>query len=102
VAASEYIAPDQFDYFNELTDWISQMTDEDFYLRERGGAPAVADDMAAWWNRNWMNVPRQIDEPQLDPNAPDYWAELKALRQLRAAQRISTQRASSNGNDRAR
>jgi hypothetical protein len=87
-AASTYIAPDQFDYINELTDWISQMTAEEFYIRQRGGAPAVADDMVEWWNRNWMRVPRQIDEPQLDPNAPDYWAQLKALR-LRGQQRVT-------------
>jgi hypothetical protein len=81
-AASAHIPSDQISYVGELTDWISVLTNGDFYIRERGAAPVIADEMAAWWNRNWMNVPRQLGEPQLDPEAPDYMAQLKELRRL--------------------
>jgi hypothetical protein len=81
-AASAHIPSDQISYVGELTDWISVLTNEDFYIRDRGAAPGVSDGMAAWWARNWMNVPRQLGEPQLDPEAPDYMAQLKELRRL--------------------
>jgi len=86
-AASAHIPSDQTNYIYELTDWISTLTDDDFYIRERGGAPAVAENMTAWWNRNWMNMPRQLGEPQLDPEAPDYMAQLKELRRLHSSQK---------------
>lgn len=81
-SASAHITFDQMNYITELTDWVSVLTNEDFYIRARCAGPIVAEDMTEWWSRNWMNVPRQLGEPQLDPEAPDYMAQLKELRRL--------------------